>query len=177
MINAGWFSGDGMNLVLAVALAYGGTAQIIADVMELPRGNTSGATAFVSFGAFWWSFALFVLFLQDKVPAAFGGRYLFPWGVFTLYVWVATWKSPRAAGDFPCTVDHLFPAGSRRVDRYGRAQDGWRLWRPADCRAGVLFIRRRRHQRGASAHRAAAWGTKVTRCSKPDGADAIGACR
>jgi hypothetical protein len=96
MINAGWFSADGMNLVLAVALAYGGTAQIIAGVMELPRGNTFGATAFVSYGAFWWSFALFVLFLHDKVPAAFVGWYLFLWGVFTFYMWVASLRSARA---------------------------------------------------------------------------------
>ncbi|NII10679.1 acetate uptake transporter [Oleiagrimonas sp. C23AA] len=96
MINAGWFSADGMHMVLAVALAYGGTAQAIAGVMELPRGNTFGATAFVSYGAFWWSFALFVLFLHDKVPAAFVGWYLFMWGVFTLYMWIGTFKSPRA---------------------------------------------------------------------------------
>jgi uncharacterized protein len=96
MINAGWFSADGMNLVLAVALAYGGTAQIIAGVMELPRGNTFGATAFVSYGAFWWSFALFVLFLHDKVPAAFVGWYLFLWGVFTFYMWIASLRSARA---------------------------------------------------------------------------------
>ena len=96
MINAGWFSADGMNLVLAVALAYGGTAQIIAGVMELPRGNTFGATAFVSYGAFWWSFALFVLFLHDKVTAAFVGWYLFLWGVFTFYMWLASLRSARA---------------------------------------------------------------------------------
>src|SRR5580698_2161067 len=68
MINAGWFSGESMGLVLACALAYGGTAQAIAGMMELPRGNTFGATAFLSYAAFWWSFALFVLFLHDKVP-------------------------------------------------------------------------------------------------------------
>src|SRR5580698_734835 len=96
MINAGWFSGDAMNMVLAVALAYGGTAQIIAGVMELPRGNTFGATAFLSYGAFWWSFALFVLFLHDKVSAAFVGWYLFLWGAFTFYMWLATFRSPRA---------------------------------------------------------------------------------
>jgi succinate-acetate transporter protein len=96
MINAGWFTGDAMNMVLAVALAYGGTAQLIAGVMELPRGNTFGATAFCSYGAFWWSFALFVLFLHDKVPAAFVGWYLFMWGVFTFYMWIGTFKSPRA---------------------------------------------------------------------------------
>ncbi len=96
MINAGWFSGDAMGMVLACALAYGGTAQAIAGIMELPRGNTFGATAFLSYGAFWWSFALFVLFLHDKVPAAFVGWYLFLWGVFTLYMWVGTFRAARA---------------------------------------------------------------------------------
>lgn len=96
MINAGWFSGDALNLVLACALAYGGTAQMIAGVMELPRGNTFGATAFISYGAFWWSFALFVLFLHDKVPAGFVGWYLFLWGVFTFYMWLGTFRSPKA---------------------------------------------------------------------------------
>ncbi|MBD8898761.1 acetate uptake transporter [Rhodanobacter sp. DHG33] len=96
MINAGWFSADGMGLVLACALAYGGTAQAIAGVMELPRGNTFGATAFLSYGAFWWSFALFVLFLHDKVPAAFVGWYLCLWGVFTFYMWLGTFRAPRA---------------------------------------------------------------------------------
>jgi len=96
MINAGWFSGESVGLVLACALAYGGTAQAIAGMMELPRGNTFGATAFLSYGAFWWSFALFVLFLHDKVPPAFVGWYLFLWGVFTFYMWLATFRSPRA---------------------------------------------------------------------------------
>src|SRR6202171_5722269 len=91
MINAGWFSGDSMGMVLAVALAYGGTAQALAGLMEVPRGNTFGATAFLSYGAFWWSFALFVLFLHDKVPAAFIGWGLFLWGGVTLYMWGGGW--------------------------------------------------------------------------------------
>lgn len=53
MINAGWYTGHAMNMVLVVALAFGGTAQMIAGAMELPRGHTFGATAFVSYGAFW----------------------------------------------------------------------------------------------------------------------------
>jgi succinate-acetate transporter protein len=96
MINAGWFSADSMGLVLACALAYGGSAQAIAGIMELPRGNSFGATAFLSYGAFWWSFALFVLFLHGQAPAAFVGWYLFLWGVFTFYMWLATFRSPRA---------------------------------------------------------------------------------
>jgi len=95
LINSGLLSGDGLNLVLACALAFGGTAQAFAGLCELPRGNTFGFTAFVSYGAFWWSFALFALFLHDKVPAAFIGWYLFTWGVFSLYMWLATFRSPR----------------------------------------------------------------------------------
>ena len=64
--------------------------------MELPRGNTFGATAFISYGAFWWSFALFVLFLHDNVPAGFVGWYLCLWGVFTFYMWLGTFRSPKA---------------------------------------------------------------------------------
>lgn len=96
MINAGWFDGNSMGMVLALAFAYGGTAQIIAGVLELPRGNTFGTTAFVSYGSFWWSFALFVVFFHDKVPAAFVGWYLLMWGIFTFYMWLATFRANTA---------------------------------------------------------------------------------
>lgn len=96
MINAGWFSGDGMGDVLALAFAYGGTAQVIAGVLEFPRGNTFGTTAFVSYGAFWWSFALFVSFFASKVPEGFLAWYLFVWGVFTFYMWIASLKANTA---------------------------------------------------------------------------------
>ena len=85
-----------MGMVLALAFAYGGTAQIIAGVLELPCGNTFGTTAFISYGAFWWSFALFVVFFHDKVPAAFVGWYLFMWGVFAFYMWLAIFRANTA---------------------------------------------------------------------------------
>ncbi len=96
MINAGWFSADGMGDVLALAFAYGGAAQIIAGILEFPRGNTFGTTAFVSYGAFWWSFALFVAFFASKVPESFLGWYLFVWGVFTFYMWIGSLRTNRA---------------------------------------------------------------------------------
>lgn len=93
MINAGWFSADGMGDVLALAFAFGGTAQIIAGILEYPRGNTFGTTAFVGYGAFWWSFALFVAFFSSKVPEGFLAWYLFVWGVFTFYMWIASFRT------------------------------------------------------------------------------------
>ncbi|HZD89951.1 MAG TPA: acetate uptake transporter [Pseudolabrys sp.] len=86
MVNAGWYTGAGVPLVLACAFAYGGSAQFVAGIMEMPRGNTFGFVAFCSYGAFWWSFALFVEFFSKKVP----GTYVGWWGVFTMYMWIGS---------------------------------------------------------------------------------------
>ncbi|HUZ63650.1 MAG TPA: acetate uptake transporter [Acetobacteraceae bacterium] len=96
MHNAGFFPPTAVPIVLALAYAYGGTAQFFAGLMEIPRGNTFGFVAFCSFGAFWWSFALFVEFFAAKVPAGVVGWYLFMWGVFTFYMWIATFALNRA---------------------------------------------------------------------------------
>src|SRR5450755_1462082 len=50
----------GLAGVLAVALAYGGIVQVFAGMWEFRTGNTFGAVAFSSYGAFWIS--VFVLF-------------------------------------------------------------------------------------------------------------------
>ncbi|HTW29207.1 MAG TPA: acetate uptake transporter [Acetobacteraceae bacterium] len=96
MVNAGWFGAVAVPMVLASAFAFGGTAQFVAGVMEFPRGNTFGFVAFCGYGAFWWSFALFVEFFVGKVPAAFVGWFLFLWGVFTFFMWLGTFRSNRA---------------------------------------------------------------------------------
>ncbi|GAB0119760.1 acetate uptake transporter [Acidisoma sp. 7E03] len=96
MVNAGWYPATSVPMVLALAFAFGGTAQFVAGVLELPRGNTFGFVAFCSYGAFWWSFALFVLFFEAKVPPAFVGWYLFMWGVFTFYMWIGSQALTRA---------------------------------------------------------------------------------
>jgi succinate-acetate transporter protein len=74
----------------------GGAAQFAAGLLELPRGNTFGFVAFCSYGAFWWSFALFVQFYAAHVPPAFVGWYLFMWGVFTFYMWLGSLALNRA---------------------------------------------------------------------------------
>jgi hypothetical protein len=96
MVNAGWFTGASVPLVLATAFAFGGTAQFFAGLMEMPRGNTFGFVAFCSYGAFWWAFALFVEFFAKGVPAGFVGWWLAMWGVFTLFMWVGSLALNRA---------------------------------------------------------------------------------
>src|SRR6266699_7256677 len=77
---------SGLAIVIGVALFYGGIAQLLAGMWEFRTGNTFGATAFTSYGAFWLSFFVFVTFFADKVPAADTGHavglYLIAWGIF-----------------------------------------------------------------------------------------------
>jgi len=50
------FSGVTAGGALGLALAYGGIAQLLAGMWEFKAGNTFGAAAFSSYGAFWISF-------------------------------------------------------------------------------------------------------------------------
>jgi succinate-acetate transporter protein len=99
-VNAGWVHKGTEPIVLGLALAYGGIAQILAGMWEFKKGNTFGATAFTSYGAFWVSFWAFVVFYATKVPKADAtqavGLYLFAWGLFTLYMWVASFRTTAA---------------------------------------------------------------------------------
>ncbi|MDE2580128.1 MAG: acetate uptake transporter [Rhodospirillales bacterium] len=90
MVNAGLLPGAAVPMVLASAFAFGGTAQFFAGLMEMPRGNTFGFVAFCSYGAFWWTFALFVEFFAAKVPADVVGWWLLMWGVFSFYMWIGS---------------------------------------------------------------------------------------
>ena len=97
LVNAGFYPGAAVPLVLASAFAFGGTAQFFAGLMEMPRGNTFGFVAFCAYGAFWWSFALFVeFFAPANVPASFIGWWLALWGFFSLFMFIGTLALNRA---------------------------------------------------------------------------------
>jgi uncharacterized protein len=50
MFNAGLVDKKGLPIVLGLAVAYGGIAQLLAGMWEFRKGNTFGATAFSSYG-------------------------------------------------------------------------------------------------------------------------------
>jgi uncharacterized protein len=53
------------------AIFYGGLAQLLAGMWEFRTGNTFGAVAFSTYGAFWMGLAAWItLVVLDKVPAA-----------------------------------------------------------------------------------------------------------
>jgi succinate-acetate transporter protein len=100
MFNAGLVSDKGEPIVFGLAFAYGGLAQLLAGMWEFRTGNTFGAVAFTSYGAFWLSFFVFVTFFADKVPKADTGHavglYLIAWGIFTAYMFIASLRTTAA---------------------------------------------------------------------------------
>src|SRR4051794_31210450 len=100
MFNANLVGAGGEPVVFGLALAYGGLAQFTAGMWGFRTGNTFGAVAFTSYGAFWLSFWAFVEFLEKDVPKADAGHavglYLIAWGIFTLYMFVASLRTSVA---------------------------------------------------------------------------------
>jgi succinate-acetate transporter protein len=91
--------------VLGLALFYGGIAQFAAGLWEFAKGNTFGAVAFCSYGAFWMSFWYLI---NHVVPALVAegkpvpdilhgvGVYLLVWAIFTAYMTVAASRTSGA---------------------------------------------------------------------------------
>jgi len=86
--------------ILAMGIFYGGLAQVVAGIMEFKKGNTFGTTAFTSYGFFWLTLVFLLMAPKfgwwdaptDKAMAA----YLIMWGMFTLFMFIATLRLNRA---------------------------------------------------------------------------------
>jgi succinate-acetate transporter protein len=88
--------GAGAAAALALALVYGGAAQLFAGMWEFVRKNTFGAVAFTSFGAFWISFYVLTKFVLPGLPlsqvSVALGVYLLGWSFFTFYMMIASFR-------------------------------------------------------------------------------------
>ncbi len=91
------------NMVLGLALFYGGLVQLVAGVQEFRTGNTFGATAFCSYGGFWLAVgAIFTPafgILAAYKGAALGtalGFFLLGWTIFTLLMFFGTLRINNA---------------------------------------------------------------------------------
>ncbi|KAJ9098785.1 hypothetical protein QFC19_006262 [Naganishia cerealis] len=105
------------NVILGMALAYGGLVQLLAGMWEFASGNTFAATAFSSYGGFWLSFgAIYVP--QLGITAAYGdnkselasalGIYLASWFIVTFIFFVASWKASIALSALFLFLDITF---------------------------------------------------------------------
>jgi uncharacterized protein len=96
--NAGLFSLGSM--IFAMGIFYGGIAQIIAGIMEWKKNNTFGTLAFISYGFFWISLVGLIVMPKLGMSDVFGKMdflaFLAIWGLFSLVMWVITWRIGKA---------------------------------------------------------------------------------
>jgi len=86
--------------IFAMAIFYGGIAQIIAGLMEWKKNNNFGFLTFVSFGFFWMTFAgvlmLPVLGLAKAPSPVDLAAFLAVWGIVALGLLVCTLNMHRS---------------------------------------------------------------------------------
>ena len=85
----------GAEVVIGLALFYGGLAQLLAGMWEFKAGNTFGATAFSSYGAFWLAVGASLYLKLIPNEAAFG-FFLIGWTLFTGIMLLASLKTNLA---------------------------------------------------------------------------------
>lgn len=100
--NAGLIDVGGESVVFGAALFYGGGAQLLAGMWEFRKGNTFGATAFTSYGAFWlafWGIGRFFTPASGMSAADIRqsvGVFLLGWTIFTAYMFIASIRTNTA---------------------------------------------------------------------------------
>jgi uncharacterized protein len=102
-VNAGLLPKSVEAGVFGLAFFYGGLAQLLAGMWEFVKGNTFGALAFTSFGAFWLSFWYLVSHAATDLGKASAGdvnkavgTYLLVWTIFTAYMTLASMRTSGA---------------------------------------------------------------------------------
>jgi uncharacterized protein len=87
-------------VVIPLAIFFGGFAQLLAGMWAFAERNTFAAAAFSGYGAFWLSFWLLNAVFLKQIPAEHqaGAQelYLILWGVFTFYLWIASFRVSAA---------------------------------------------------------------------------------
>jgi hypothetical protein len=85
--------------ILAMAIFYGGIAQVIIGIMEWKKNNTFGMVTFGSFGFFWISFATLLILpalglAKAPMPVELAA-FLSVWGIFAAGLFICTLKMHR----------------------------------------------------------------------------------
>jgi hypothetical protein len=81
--------------VLALAIAFGGGAQLIAGFQEFKCGNNFGYSAFVSYGAFWIALGIIWMLNHFGIYKSSGtdvGYFLVAWTLYTAILWVGAMR-------------------------------------------------------------------------------------
>lgn len=108
--NVGLFAMDSM--IMAMGLFFGGLAQVLVGKMEWHKNNMFGLVAFSSYGLF-WIILMFITILPSlgisEAPSKTAmGWFLTVWGIFSVGLFIATFKLAKLMRVLFATVVVLF---------------------------------------------------------------------
>jgi len=124
------------------ALFYGGVAQLLAGMWEFRNRNVFGATAFATYGAFWLSFGIFVVFATlsksfataltsnpNNVPNA-AAWFLLAFAIFNLYMMLWSTRVSMAVFVVFATLQatEILLVIGNFDEAHGHANNGWVHW-------------------------------------------------
>ena len=110
--NAGFYELNSM--IIGMGIFMGGLAQLLAGFQEWKKNNTFGATAFTAYGGFWLSLVALWLIPKTQIGLSYKSSetavawYLLTWGIFTLFMFIATLKLNRLLQTIFLTLTILF---------------------------------------------------------------------
>lgn len=88
------------SMIMGMGLFVGGLAQLFAGIMEWKKNNTFGTVAFTAYGSFWITLvATWILpkmGVAEPADAVSMGWFLVLWGLFSVGMFVGTFKLNRA---------------------------------------------------------------------------------
>ncbi|ODV97680.1 hypothetical protein PACTADRAFT_47551 [Pachysolen tannophilus NRRL Y-2460] len=116
LINAQAMGLETANVVVGLAIFYGGLIQLLAGMWEMAVENTFGALALSSYGGFWMSFGainipwfgISAAYTNTRDLEVALGFYLLGWAIFTFMLMLATMKSTVAFFSLFATLDLTF---------------------------------------------------------------------
>jgi succinate-acetate transporter protein len=96
--NLGWM---GMAPVIWAGFIFGGVGQFIAGLQEQKTGNNFGYAVFSAYGLFWISLCAYMLASASGIKMLALtetdlGFFMFAWTLFTLGLWIASFKISKA---------------------------------------------------------------------------------
>jgi hypothetical protein len=98
LVNSNLINAGDAPVVLGMAFAYGGLAQFMAGMWEFRTGNTFGAVAFTSYGAFWlsawWLLTRDAKLIPPTAAASALGAYFWAWGILTALLLLCAFRQP-----------------------------------------------------------------------------------
>jgi uncharacterized protein len=91
--NAHWMSSATGDAWLGYAFAYGGLGQLVAGLFEFRNKNVFGATAFCTYGGFWFGLGLWALLVAPNAASATAANHDLGWillafAIFNTYMMI-----------------------------------------------------------------------------------------